>query len=354
VDKLWADWQKLKPENKAAYKGPNGCRGCALAGPDDILAGYNVKVSDVFDTAVLCYQYEEANIAVIPQAGTAPKPALVRRTSPPRPVIDALPPKKPEGTSSGPVKVTPYDDKVTSLPAPKDKEAGYVPDDDRENLNYIRVPDPLTEEWLKLNSLDVTQCRKTEAYVRNETIYLNRVPGYVSPNALWNRPELVERFYTPGAKFYVELNGIRVIATSEDTDGQKAYGKIKERVEKSVNVKVQLPISEISTKVAALIGPPLISDMNSMLNPYAPRYKGDKGVSKEKIEELTKHLPEITKSIEKVTEKAVERINAIAKESANYKKELRSGTNDIRKSVIADTVKQAGKNVADLFKMIKH
>ncbi|RKP06010.1 hypothetical protein THASP1DRAFT_19023, partial [Thamnocephalis sphaerospora] len=57
VDKIWADWQSVKPQRLRDYSGITSEGNPATA--NDVLEPYNVRVSDVFDTTNLCYTYGE-------------------------------------------------------------------------------------------------------------------------------------------------------------------------------------------------------------------------------------------------------------------------------------------------------
>lgn len=74
IDKLWANWQKIKPNYLTAYGGLN-CKGCAQGSPDDVLLAYNVRVKDVFDTKKLCCVYEDLSLSAAKKR--APRPTVV-------------------------------------------------------------------------------------------------------------------------------------------------------------------------------------------------------------------------------------------------------------------------------------
>jgi len=69
VDRLWDRWQLLNPTLSMTYSGnavdPNGGggggRGVVAARETDLLTGYNVRVSQVYDTRSLCYIYTNPN-----------------------------------------------------------------------------------------------------------------------------------------------------------------------------------------------------------------------------------------------------------------------------------------------------
>jgi len=59
IDKFYADWQSVKPSRYHSYSGM--LRGRPV-NATDILNPFEVQISDIFDTARLCYRYQEYSV----------------------------------------------------------------------------------------------------------------------------------------------------------------------------------------------------------------------------------------------------------------------------------------------------
>jgi tyrosinase len=97
VDKIWNDWQKLRPDNMRAYNGNQdgwqNFRG-GRAATNHILYPYNDwTVADTFDTEALCFRYRNLNLRDV-RAAELPPPT-VTPSQPTTPISQPTQPSRP-------------------------------------------------------------------------------------------------------------------------------------------------------------------------------------------------------------------------------------------------------------------
>ena len=71
--------------------------------------------------------------------------------------------------------------------------AHVAPTTDRGNMVDLRAVNPAPDWWIEMNHLNATRIRELESEHGIFIDTLNALPGYVSPCALYNRPQLLEK-----------------------------------------------------------------------------------------------------------------------------------------------------------------
>jgi len=128
--------------------------------------------------------------------------------------------------------------------------------DDRENILDLRAPDPIPEQYLLLNNQDVSYVRSQEQHTRKVCQQLNDLDGYISPCALYNRDDFLEKLAQRGTPFKGYYHGkvIKVTYSKKELyKGQELVGKIKQQF-KNVGVPVKKPYSEVHRDIKRIIG----------------------------------------------------------------------------------------------------
>jgi len=284
-------------------------------------------VGNTFDTEVLCFKYVDLDINAV-RVNNLPPPTVVRSgtpatqpaTQPAQPVINTAPaprdddrrrrdddrddrrrrnsdedeeskgirkffkdlfndgavdPSQAPGGASGPqVEPAPVDNKV-KLNYKEDAPTQAVPKDDRTELIKLRVQPPIKEKWLLLNHLDVAEVRGYEKEEEKIIMQLNNVFGYISPSALWNQVDKLDKLAKGGAKkFKATLSSVIVTVdnTAEDAakDGLQVVSDLHARVKLSIGFKKLQNIEKVKGQVAKLIGEEAYSK-KSASNPYRRR-----------------------------------------------------------------------------------
>ncbi|RKP25485.1 hypothetical protein SYNPS1DRAFT_22556, partial [Syncephalis pseudoplumigaleata] len=88
---------------------------------------------------------------------------------------------------------------TTNVTNSKDYENAY---DDRSNIINIRYPQPLPEEWCKMNHISVDDIRKLEKEAKQVVDQFNHIPGYISNSALVNHADVLSNLAQKGVKFH--------------------------------------------------------------------------------------------------------------------------------------------------------
>jgi DNA-directed RNA polymerase subunit F len=80
----------------------------------------------------------------------------------------------------------------------------------------LRAPPPIPDDWIKMNNLDVELIRVQEQRANELCDQLNRVEGYLSPAALWNRSDMLEKLTKTVSEFKAHINNklVRVKSTN--------------------------------------------------------------------------------------------------------------------------------------------
>jgi len=174
IDYLWAIWQARKGTDFGgkAKDGSNCVKSTQML-------GLNFKVVDVLDYRSLCYQYENMDPGV-----------LNLPTTNPAPTVD--PNMKPDIT-----------------PIPSDSADTTHNCNDRSSLSDLRYPQPVTQDFCKMNGLDFSHVQSCEKdYQDNCYKKLNQLKGFVSPCALLKRPDLAQPYIAPGKDVYIDVAGL--------------------------------------------------------------------------------------------------------------------------------------------------
>jgi len=180
VDRQWAWWQVMKPNLANTYQGSAYSNGRTVAAtPNDIMAPYPAKVSDVYDTKKLCYVYSHTGPDGKPDNGESGggDSRLVARAL--RPLA---------GGSEDNRDLVKLVRKVQ-----RSAPGSNLPDaDDRSDLFDLRLPRALPDAWIQQNGLDASTVRGCEEEVKKEIIKCNSADDF-SEAALWNDTEMLQR-----------------------------------------------------------------------------------------------------------------------------------------------------------------
>ncbi|RKP13544.1 hypothetical protein BJ684DRAFT_19977 [Piptocephalis cylindrospora] len=288
VDKIWADWQRLHPNVANTYGGEN--KNGKAASPSDPLPGLSAKVGNTYSTRDLCYEYKEFRASASPlptsslpaasAAGPAGKPEgpdaeadLVRRS-----LLggvlggesnnDNEGGKKQDGLLGG---ILDGDGLVSGLTSTVFKaldslttivaspiDSLLVSPGDENNLLYLRTPQRVPEDWIAMQGISIEDYRKHEENAHASIIQFNSIEGYISPCALWNRNDTLERLAASGVKdFYADVNGSRIMVGYESgLSPEQAASNIKARMAHTVHGSLQEPYSpEVRQKIEEMAGP---------------------------------------------------------------------------------------------------
>jgi hypothetical protein len=157
-------------------------------------------VKDVFDTRTLCYTY--VNLTPQQVQTRLPKPRVETHEV-------LVQPTDAEDADAQPVVVTlPVDQlaRVSPSPAPATPTA-----DDHNDLLRLRVPKPLPAAWAAMNNVPLDKLRQSEQAHAQLVHRLNGIQGFVSPSALWKRPDMLAKLApTVQAPLHADVLGLRV------------------------------------------------------------------------------------------------------------------------------------------------
>jgi tyrosinase len=187
VDRHWAIWQWAHPDQKTDYPKSLSTQ----------LPVFNIPVSQVMDTQGPGYCYTYSNMDII-STGRAQVGLLQRRS--------LAEPEAERELDRADHLVRLHRRTGCGNTDPTSNFAAAPCDEDRTNLVDLRDVRPAPEWWIKMEGLNCTEVRRNEAEHTKYITALNRLPGYVSPSALYNRPKLLERVLEKApsdAKFYM-------------------------------------------------------------------------------------------------------------------------------------------------------
>jgi len=234
VDRHWALWQQTNPDKATDFPG-------SLS---DQLPNYaNVYVRDVMDTKAypLCYTY--ANMQVETGLSTA---GLNRRALNSRAYED----EQREFLEKRHLHEAEADhlvrlNKRCKCSGSSKKHRYNAPpcDTDRSNIMDLRDVKPCPSWWLKMRNLNETAVRAAEADHKKYINQLNRMPGYVSPSALYNRPSVLARMVKEAniTEFHGYKDGKKFkIPVTDDVAGMaepKIAASLRSALEKHYDVK---------------------------------------------------------------------------------------------------------------------
>jgi tyrosinase len=188
VDRHYAIWQWANPSHAQDYPKPTSTQLPNFPG---------ITVASQFNTQASPYCYTYSNMDIISHGRSTAgldRRGLLTLPAPPRLA------RRSDGDGS-------------SIQCGTTDEATgqhYPPcGDDRHNLVDLRDVKPTPDAWLKMEGLNITTIRDIEDDHRQYIHSLNKLPGYVSPSALYNRPALLsEAVKRGGTGFYVyDSNG---------------------------------------------------------------------------------------------------------------------------------------------------
>jgi len=191
VDKIWFDFQQARPELANTINGqyPDTRFDVDTAAftaitPDSPMHVYGkVVMKDTFDVEKLCYTYAPLTIESVLPAPLPPSTVPMPTGGPSAILNDGDP-------TSSPVSPVPVDSTVKVAPA----QSQAVPEaTDRQDLAKLRSPATLPADWIAMNNLNETHVRLQEVKSTALVQDLNQLEGFVSPAALWNRPDLLDK-----------------------------------------------------------------------------------------------------------------------------------------------------------------
>ncbi|KAI8055753.1 hypothetical protein BDF22DRAFT_741041 [Syncephalis plumigaleata] len=175
IDKVWSDWQDMSPQNVMSYGGINADATPALL--SDQLAQLDYRVEDMMDRQRLCYEYVPA-----PWESSVVNPDRhARRVGNRRPRQRRATPDRANDTGYV----------VTRADNPNDNP--LLSAVDRSELLQLRAPSRVPDAVILRNHMKVEDVRRSEEIHRKMVYELNNLSDYVSPAALINRPEFMEK-----------------------------------------------------------------------------------------------------------------------------------------------------------------
>ncbi|RKP09206.1 hypothetical protein THASP1DRAFT_29003 [Thamnocephalis sphaerospora] len=171
VDKNWAEWQQMRPQNARAFDGTT-IEGQSVSINDEIRP-FGISVSEVMDTQNLCYRYADfAPARTVNAAGSN--------------VMDILSQFIP---ASGGTNTT----IVVHEGSPGEQEA-LPAAIDRKDLLKLRDTLPIPDDYIAAMGLDRKVVRETEELMSKYTMETNARQEYISAAAIINSPEKLASF----------------------------------------------------------------------------------------------------------------------------------------------------------------
>ncbi|KAK9765592.1 hypothetical protein K7432_005953 [Basidiobolus ranarum] len=173
VDKIWTDFQLLKPDVAGTYDGKDKSNRTVTL--NDIVTPFNVRVSDVLNTnnSPLCYRYTN--------------PLLTTRGY-----------VKPTATQANTATNQPANGNSRNT-AGKKRSIGLELDctidaDDRSDQTGLRTPHSLPDEWVEMMELNPERVRAMEDQYAIFINSLNEESSYVSPISLSRHSSTIKKF----------------------------------------------------------------------------------------------------------------------------------------------------------------
>jgi len=260
IDKLWANWQKIRGDI-TLYSGRHWS-GRRSVSPSDSLEPFPYTVANVFDTNALCYTYEEFQGSAQRAAAQGLPVAKIQGVQDNEPIsLDKINSVFPN------VVFVPFDDtnaKATAKAAGASESASpsstTVAADDKYNLVYLRTPKPLPADWIKMNNLTEEVVRQHEQEYSTIVTQLNGVKGYVSPCALLHRPDLLANdIKAKKAEQYVcPIANKGNLEFKVQGQGAQEASNILATVKKAAP-EVQGDLEQLRGQIVALVGEPVVS-----------------------------------------------------------------------------------------------
>lgn len=309
IDKLWADWQKKHPKLAKTYGGTNADNSQASA--SDTLPYFEKHtVAQTFDTKVdLCYIYNDlvppessklvpSKVVMRPNAEDEAESwederRLVRRRDKNISLISvkgAIERSKICGIPITPPIIVPVDDTIKVKPGPPTVD--QLPKDDTLILK-LRMPYRVPDEWFKLNRIPLEVARRIHEESLNITKQINKIPGYISPIALWNREDLLIKAAKKKSKLTAYINGTLIEFQKYSDDAAAAASEIKDKLKASIlSDYIQKPVGEIVDEMVKVMGTPFYDILNPA-NPFYPRRPNEIGFGRGDLQ--TKSPAEVIK-----------------------------------------------------------
>jgi len=233
MDRMWQSWQSMYG-NDFGGAGPGG----SPCHTGDNLMGFNYRVQDMFDCGTLCYEYEDFDASYLGDV-SLPSPQV---TAP----------------ATGQLA-----DQVTILDYPTDDVTQFSCQD-RQNLNCLRYPQPVSDAFCTMNNLDITTVRTHEANHCATCKRLNEIQGYVSPCALWSRYSLAVEYVGVSQNFCVDVYGFgRISVGYTDSNPFQCISNVRQKC-LYTNKNVQLPYEQVRAQVEGLVGQPAFHGAGSV------------------------------------------------------------------------------------------
>lgn len=259
VDQIWWSWQQKK-DDYATSLGGKLKSGESLTIEQRLPGLESARAQDVLDTKALCYDYEdltmeqlEASMGGLGGSGGAGTEGGSSDSSPTHTIEATM------GASSSAPGITPIREEMDhdtgrALLGMDDLPVGST---DRQDLTSIRHIDPVSDEFIAMNGWNTEEIRKREAQINSVTDRLNSLKGYISPSALWKRPDLVEKLSARVDHFVLHAPGGGKFSLSKNiTEGQITTSLVREWKERlqRMGIRVEAPSADYMAELTKIIG----------------------------------------------------------------------------------------------------
>lgn len=247
IDRLWYNWQTLKPARIEEYAGRWAFHYLDLnrnnkvsASADYPLPGYeDTKVEQILNPDALCYTYQDLS-----PDGSQSTPLFV-------PIVKIAKEAAPDANDAD------LRDPSTLL-VKVAKSTSSI----RRPLLRLRRLEPLSDEWIRMNFLNATFVRANEKRINTLTDTLNRMRGFVSTTALWNRPDsfdkLVTLFNVTNFQAVTDATQIQVKVV-DSSNPTASFGALRKKILSAVGKEIISPPVSVQKKLEKLIGKPVVS-----------------------------------------------------------------------------------------------
>lgn len=249
VDRIWYIWQKTMKKYKD-YSGTNSDGTPARL--TDRLLPFAETVQQALDPYFLCYYYS----TFVPPTTTTVKRRQLNNYN-----------RKP-GVSrrfkfgfyrKSMLKKTDLKDVV--LKKSRVDAVSYVAPSDRKSIIKLRTPDPIPDDWLIRNNLNVKEARKREANYAKFYAKLNAIPNYVSPCSLVAIPDALKSIATEETTLMAHVNDMDVQLNLGGRTGDEAVDFVLNTVDFAAeSASTPAPTSVLETELKQMIGDDTLSD----------------------------------------------------------------------------------------------
>ncbi|RKP23385.1 hypothetical protein SYNPS1DRAFT_24559 [Syncephalis pseudoplumigaleata] len=224
VDKVWAHWQS-RGDRMLAYNGANSDG--SPARPEDPLHMLGGTVGSVMDFRRLCYTYDDLGSA-----------RMSRRSTGDGGLGGLLGLGNGGGGKHG-------DGAQAAAKGIKSRVVTLAEDellpsaDDHAELFQLRDIKPLSEEYIRKCGGNVTRTREYEAKTREFHRQINKMPDYISPSALINRKDLLQRLTAERSTFTATRGRKRCVL---ETPGGAASPSVLDSLIKTATLSLSLSV----------------------------------------------------------------------------------------------------------------